>query len=205
MPGFEIIDKKEKQAVNKLFDESSILMAHGFENIRKNFHVRSFEKNFSKKIKSKYALAVSSGTAAIKIALKAINIKPGDEFIAPSYTFVSTINAFMMRGGIPKFVDIRSDTLNIDENLIEKSITKKTKAIVVVHYAGVACEMKRIIEIGEKYKIPIIEDNAHGLFAKYNSEYLGTLGDFSTTSFHETKNERSECYLWRRNFCTPLF
>ena len=83
-----------------------------------------------------------------------LNIKPGDEFIAPSFTFVSTINAFMIRGGVPIFVDIRSDTLNIDENLIEKSITKKTKAIVVVHYAGVACEMKRIIEIGERYKIP---------------------------------------------------
>ena len=101
MPGFEIIDNKEKKAVNRLFDESSILMAHGFENIRKNFHVRSFEKNFKNKIKSKYALAVSSGTAAIKIALKAINIKPGDEVITQSFNFIATVEAIIDVGAKP--------------------------------------------------------------------------------------------------------
>ena len=105
-----------------------------------------------------------------------LNIGAGDEVIVPSFTFVSTINAFVLRGAKPIFADIRSDTLNIDESIIENLITDKTKAIVVVHYAGVACEMKKIIEIGEKYKIPIIEDNAHGLFGKYENQYLGTFG-----------------------------
>jgi len=116
------------------------------------------------------------------------NIKLGDEVIMPSYTFVSTANAFILRGGVPVFVDIRPDTLNIDEKIIEKAITCKTKAIVPVHYAGVGCEMDTILKIASKYRLLVIEDAAHGLKATYKGRELGTIGDFGALSFHETKN-----------------
>jgi len=116
------------------------------------------------------------------------DIKPGDEVIVPSYTFVSTANAFVLRGGIPVFVDIRPDTLNIDENLIEKAITRKTKAIVPVHYAGVGCEMDTILKIAQRHGLLVIEDAAHGVKATYKGRELGTIGDFGALSFHETKN-----------------
>jgi dTDP-4-amino-4,6-dideoxygalactose transaminase len=117
-----------------------------------------------------------------------LNIQPGDEVIVPSFTFVSTINAFVMRGARPVFLDIRPDTLNMDESKLESLITPRTKVIVPVHYAGVGCEMDTIREIAGKYNIAIVEDNAHGLFGKYKGRYLGTFGNFATQSFHETKN-----------------
>jgi dTDP-4-amino-4,6-dideoxygalactose transaminase len=117
-----------------------------------------------------------------------LDIQPGDEVIVPSFTFVSTVNAFVLRGARPVFVDIRADTLNIDENLIERSITPRTKAIIVVHYAGVGCEMDVIMRIAQKHGIPVVEDNAHGLFGKYRGKSLGTFGNLATQSFHETKN-----------------
>ena len=162
----KIIDNKEKKAVNRLFDESSILMAHGFENIRKNFHVRSFEKNFKNKIKSKYALAVSSGTAAIKIALKAINIKPGDEVITQSFNFIATVEAIIDVGAKPIIINV-DRSLNMDPNLIEKSVTKKTKAILPVHMLGYSCQMDKILKIAKKYNLFIIEDNCEALGGKY--------------------------------------
>jgi dTDP-4-amino-4,6-dideoxygalactose transaminase len=113
---------------------------------------------------------------------------PGDEFIVPSFTFVSTANAFALHGATPVFCDVRSDTLNLDESLLERLITPKTKAIVVVHYAGVACEMDAILEIAGRHGIPVVEDNAHGFFGKYKGRFLGTFGVLSTLSFHETKN-----------------
>ena len=171
MPGFEIINNKEKKAVNKLFNESSILMAHGFENIRKNFHVRSFEKNFSKKIKSKYSLAVSSGTAAIKIALKAINIKPGDEVITQSFNFIATVEAIIDIGAIPIVINI-DKSLNMDPNLIEDAITKKTKAILPVHMLGYSCQMDKIMSIAKKYSLFVIEDNCEALGGIYKKNYL---------------------------------
>ena len=116
------------------------------------------------------------------------DIRPGDEIIMPSYTFVSTANAFVLRGGVPVFVDIRPDTLNIDEKLIEKAITRKTKAIVPVHYAGVGCEMDTILQIARRHKLLVIEDAAHGVKATYKGRELGTMGDFGALSFHETKN-----------------
>jgi dTDP-4-amino-4,6-dideoxygalactose transaminase len=116
------------------------------------------------------------------------DIQPGDEIIMPSYTFVSTANAFVLRGGVPIFVDIRPDTLNIDEKLIEKAITRKTKAIVPVHYAGVGCEMDTILKIARRNKLLVIEDAAHGVKATYKGRELGTMGDFGALSFHETKN-----------------
>ncbi|MFT4106042.1 MAG: dTDP-4-amino-4,6-dideoxygalactose transaminase [Lacrimispora sp.] len=133
-------------------------------------------------------LLTTSCTAALEMAAMLLNIKAGDEVIMPSYTFVSTANAFVNRSAKIIFVDIRPDTMNIDENKIEAAITEKTKAIVVVHYAGVACEMDHIMEISHKYGIPVVEDAAQGVMATYKGKYLGTIGDIGCYSFHETKN-----------------
>ncbi len=133
-------------------------------------------------------LLTTSCTHALEMAALLLNIKPGDEVIVPSFTFVSTVNAFMLRGASPVFIDIRPDTLNLDEAILEQLITPRTKAIVPVHYAGVGCEMDAILEIAGRYGIPVVEDNAHGLFAKYKGKYLGTFGCMATQSFHETKN-----------------
>jgi dTDP-4-amino-4,6-dideoxygalactose transaminase len=133
-------------------------------------------------------LLTTSCTDALEMTALLLNIQPGDEVIVPSFTFVSSINAYVLRGAKPVFVDVRPDTLNVDEAQLERLITPRTKAIVLVHYAGVACEMDAICEIAAKHRIPIVEDNAHGLFAKYKGRYLGTFGAFATQSFHETKN-----------------
>jgi dTDP-4-amino-4,6-dideoxygalactose transaminase len=117
-----------------------------------------------------------------------LDVGPGDEVIMPSFTFVSTANAFALRGARPVFADIRYDTLNLDERKLEHLITPRTKAIVVVHYAGVGCEMDEILEIAERRNLVVIEDNAHGLFGTYKGRYLGTFGSLATQSFHETKN-----------------
>ena len=117
-----------------------------------------------------------------------LDIQPGDEVIVPSFNFVSGANAFVLRRARPVFVDIRPDTLNLDETKLECLITPRTKAILVLHYAGVACEMDAIMEIAARHRIPVIEDNAHGLFGKYRGRYLGTFGSLATQSFHETKN-----------------
>ncbi len=134
------------------------------------------------------ALLTHSCTAALEMAAILIDIKPGDEIIMPSYTFVSSANAFVLRGGVPVFVDIKEDTLNIDETLIEKAVTSKTKAILPVHYAGVACEMDTILDIAKKYNLFVIEDAAQGIMSKYKGRSLGTIGDLGCFSFHETKN-----------------
>ncbi|WP_420600104.1 dTDP-4-amino-4,6-dideoxygalactose transaminase [Neptuniibacter sp.] len=134
------------------------------------------------------ALLTHSCTAALEMTAILLNIQPGDEIIMPSYTFVSTANAFVLRGGIPVFIDIREDTLNIDERLIEEAITKKTKAIVPVHYAGVACEMDTIQTIARRHNLKVIEDAAQGVMATYKGRALGSIGDLGTYSFHETKN-----------------
>ena len=134
------------------------------------------------------ALLTHSCTAALEMAAILINIQPGDEIIMPSYTFVSSANAFVLRGGIPVFVDIREDTLNINEALIEQAITSKTKAILPVHYAGVACEMDTILDIAKKHNLFVIEDAAQGIMSKYKGKCLGTIGDLGCLSFHETKN-----------------
>lgn len=134
------------------------------------------------------ALLTTSCTHALEMAAILADIQPGDEVIAPSFTFVSTVNAFVLRGATIVFVDIRPDTMNIDEDLIEEAITDKTKAIVPVHYAGVSCEMDKIMKIAKKYNLYVIEDAAQGVMSKYNGHALGTIGDFGTFSFHETKN-----------------
>ena len=133
-------------------------------------------------------LLTTSCTHATEMAALLAGIKEGDEVIMPSYTFVSTADAFVLRGAVPVFVDIRPDTMNIDENLIEAAITEKTRAIVPVHYAGVACEMDKIMELAEKYHLMVIEDAAQGVMASYKGKALGAIGDYGCFSFHETKN-----------------
>jgi dTDP-4-amino-4,6-dideoxygalactose transaminase len=134
------------------------------------------------------ALLTTSCTHALEMAAILLNIQPGDEVIVPSFTFVSTVNAFVLRGANPVFIDVRPDTLNLNEAKLEQLITPRTKAIVPVHYAGVGCEMDTIMDVAGRYGISVVEDNAHGIFAKYKGKYLGTFGTFATQSFHETKN-----------------
>jgi len=134
------------------------------------------------------ALLTTSCTHALEMSALLLDLKPQDEVIVPSFTFVSSVNAFVLAGARPVFVDIRPDTLNIDETKVERLITSRTRAIVVVHYAGVACEMDTILQLAGRHGIAVIEDNAHGLFARYKDRYLGTLGCLATQSFHETKN-----------------
>ena len=137
---------------------------------------------------AKKVLMTTSGTSALEMAALLADIKPGDEVIMPSYTFVSTANAFVLRGATIVFVDIRPDTMNIDENLIEDAITEKTKAIVPVHYGGVACEMDTIRDIAKRHNLVIVEDAAQGVMSFYKGRALGSIGDFGCYSFHETKN-----------------
>lgn len=143
---------------------------------------------FKKQLDCKQTLLVHSGTAALEMAAILADLKPGDEVIMPSYTFCSTANAFVLQGVIPVFVDIRPDTLNIDETKIEEAITDKTKAIVVVHYAGVACEMDVITDIAKRHNLLIIEDAAQAFDSFYKGRPLGAIGDMGCFSFHETKN-----------------
>lgn len=161
----------------------------------KNYHI-SGDGPFTKKCNLfleeyfgvKKALITTSCTHALEMSAILLNLKEGDEVIVPSFTFVSTPNSFILRGAKPVFIDIRPDTLNMDENKLEELITDNTKAIYLVHYAGVGCEMDKILEIAQKYGLAVVEDNAHGLFSKYKGKYLGTIGKFATQSFHETKN-----------------
>src|SRR5215472_4075791 len=134
------------------------------------------------------ALLTTSCTHALEMAALLLNIGPGDEVIVPAFTFPSALNAFVLRGARPVFVDIRADTLNIDESQIEQRITTGTKAIFLVHYAGVGCEMDAIMAVARRHGIAVVEDNAHGLYGRYRGQYLGTLGQLGTLSFHETKN-----------------
>ena len=134
------------------------------------------------------ALLTTSCTHATEMAALLADIKPGDEVIMPSYTFVSTADAFVLRGATAVFVDIRPDTMNIDETLIEDAITDKTRAIVPVHYAGVSCEMDTIMDIAKRHNLLVIEDAAQGVMSSYKGKALGTIGDYGCFSFHETKN-----------------
>lgn len=145
-------------------------------------------EKFEKITGAKKVLMTTSGTSALEMAALLADIKPGDEVIMPSYTFVSTANAFVLRGATIVFVDIRPDTMNIDEDLIEDAITEKTKAIVPVHYGGVACEMDTICDIAKRHNLVVVEDAAQGAMSFYKGRALGSIGDFGCYSFHETKN-----------------
>lgn len=175
-----------------------IVLGDEFKNILTLKKKYFFSSNgfFTKKIQNwliqnidcKDAILTKSCTAALEICALLLRLKKKDEIIFPSYAFVSTANAFAMRGATPVFVDIDEVSLNIDVNKIEKAITKNTKAIVIVHYAGVACDMKKILKIKKKYGLYLIEDAAHAFLSKYKNKYLGSFGDLATFSFHETKN-----------------
>jgi len=151
-------------------------------------YTRLCHRWFEEKLGTRHALLTHSCTAALEMAAILCDIRPGDEVILPSYTFVSTANAFALRGAVPVFVDIRADTLNIDEQLIETAITPKTRAIVPVHYAGVPCEMDVIMDIAQRHKLLVVEDAAQALLSTYKGRALGTIGHFGCLSFHETKN-----------------
>jgi dTDP-4-amino-4,6-dideoxygalactose transaminase len=146
---------------------------------------------FHEKLDRECVLLTSSCTHAIEMAALLLEIQPGDEVIMPSFTFVSTATAFVLRGAVPVFVDIRPDTMNMDETLVEAAITLKTRAIVAMHYGGVACEMDTLMAIAARHGIDVVEDAAHGLMAGYKGRMLGTIGRFGTYSFHETKNYTS--------------
>lgn len=145
-------------------------------------------KLMENRLGAKKVLLTTSCTHALEMAVILLDLKPGDEVIVPSYTFVSTVNAFVLRGAVPVFVDIREDTLNIDETKIERKITPRTKVIFVVHYGGIGCEMDVITRIAKRHNLSVLEDAAQGLDAKYKDRYLGTIGDMGAYSFHETKN-----------------
>lgn len=149
---------------------------------------RRCQQWLEERIGCREALLTHSCTAALEMAALLLDIKPGDEVIMPSFTFVSTANAFVLRGATPVFVDIRPDTLNLDETRIEAAVTPRTKAIVVVHYAGVACEMDAILAIARQHGLAVVEDAAQGLLASYRRRPLGSFGDLAAISFHETKN-----------------
>lgn len=152
------------------------------------YYTKKCSEWMENKVYDSKILLTTSCSHSLEMTALLLNIKEGDEVIMPSYTFVSTALAFVLRGAKICFVDIRPDTMNIDEKLIEQAITNKTKAIVVVHYAGVSCEMDTIIKLGEKFNLYIIEDAAQGIMSKYKNKYLGNIGHLGCYSFHETKN-----------------
>ena len=181
MPGFELINNEELKAINSIFKNGGVLFAHGFEKIRKNFHVREFEKKTSNYFKSKHSLAVSSGTAAIKIALKALSVKPGDEVITQAFNFVATIEAILDVGAKPILVNVdKSLNMSIDE--LRKKITKKTKVVLPVHMLGYPCNMQQIKKICSKKNIKILEDNCESIGGKYKKKFLGNIGDIGVLS-----------------------
>jgi dTDP-4-amino-4,6-dideoxygalactose transaminase len=149
---------------------------------------RKCHELLEKELGASKVLLTTSCTHALEMAALLLDIAPGDEVIVPSFTFVSTVNAFVLRGATPVFCDIRPDTLNLDESNVERLITRRTKAILAVHYAGVGCEMERILATAGRHGIAVVEDNAHGLFGKFRGKNLGTFGCLATQSFHETKN-----------------
>ena len=182
MPGFELIGKEEQKAVNKIFDDGGVLFAHGFDAMRNNFHVREFESMTAKKLNCEHALAVSSGTAAIKIALKALGVKPGDEVITQAFNFIATVEAILDCGAIPIIANV-DETLNMSPDDCKSLITKRTKVILPVHMLGVPAKMDEIMAIAKENNLHVMEDNCEAVGAKYNGKFLGTIGDIGAFSY----------------------
>ena len=182
MIGFNIPPRagKELEYIAQAVDSSMICGDGPFTHRCSEWMERRFD--------ARRVLLTTSGTTALDMAMVLAGIEPGDEVILPSFTFSSTATAPVMRGAVCVFVDIRPDTMNIDETKIEDAITEKTKAIIVMHYAGVSCNMEAIMDIAGRHNLLVIEDAAQGVMAKYHDTYLGTIGDFGCYSFHETKN-----------------
>lgn len=183
MPGFEVFGNEERKAINDLFDANGgILFRHGFDAMRKGvYKTIEFEKAFASYLNAKYALGVTSGTAAIKVGLRAVGVGPGDEVITQDFTFIATMEAIIDLGAKPVLVSV-DKTLNMDPKEIVKKITKKTKAILPVHMLGVACDMDPIMKIAKEYKLSVVEDNCESMGAKYGDQYLGTIGDAGAIS-----------------------
>ena len=173
------VNHKDRRYIDKVFRNNKY--ADGF-------FQKQCEKFIKIKIKSKFVALTQNCTSALEIAMILINLKKDDEVIMPSYTFTSTANAVLLRGAKPVFADVNLYDANLDINSVKKKINKRTKAIIVVHYGGNACNMKEFVKIKNKYDLFLIEDCAHSFGAKYKNRYLGTIGDFGTFSFHETKN-----------------
>jgi len=186
MPGFELIGKEEANAVAEIFDEGGILFAHGFDSLRKKYHVREFEAKSSQYFKVNYSRAVASGTAGLKCALKAVGVKRGDEVITQSFNFIATIEAIVDCGAKPVICDI-DENLHLSIDNLKKKITKQTKAIIIVHMLGMGGKIDEIIDIGKKYNLPIIEDNCEAIGAKFKDNFLGTIGDIGVMSFDHGK------------------
>lgn len=188
MPGFEVINYKEESCLRNIFKKGNgVLFRHGFQALRKNsYQVENFEKKFAKKFKSKYSLAVSSGTAALRVALASCGITSKDEVITQSFTFVATVEAIIESGGTPICTEIDS-SLNMCPNDLIRKITKKTKAVIVVHMLGGPANLHEIKKICKKNKIILIEDTAWGIGGKYKRNFLGTIGDIGTFSFDFAK------------------
>jgi 8-amino-3,8-dideoxy-alpha-D-manno-octulosonate transaminase len=187
MPGFELIGKEEFAEIKHLFDESKILFRHSFDHLRNDIYkVKEFEEAFAKRMKVPHALGVTSGTAALRIALAALGIKEGDEVITQSFTFVATVEAIIESRALPVITEI-DETLNMDPVDLEQNITEKTKAIIVVHMLGVPARLEEIKEIADQHDIPIIEDTAWGCGGHYDDIPLGTYGDIGTYSFDFAK------------------
>lgn len=187
MPGFELIGKEEHEELNDLMNNSGILFRHGFDALRNNvFKVKEFENNFAKFMKVKNALAVTSGTSALHVALKAFGIGLGDEVITQAFTFVATVEAIVESGAKPVICDI-DETLNLDSNHLDKLVNVNTKAIIVVHMLGTPCNMNGVLEFAKKHNLKVIEDTAWGCGGKLNGQYLGTLSDAGTYSFDFAK------------------
>jgi 8-amino-3,8-dideoxy-alpha-D-manno-octulosonate transaminase len=187
MPGYELIGEEERAAVNELFDDGGVLFAHGFDGVRNGrYRVREFEEQFADYLGVNYAQAVSSGTAALKVALVAMGVKPGDEVITQAFTFVATAEAIIDVGAKPVFVNI-DETLNMDPGDLERAVSEKTAAIIPVHMLGVAADLGRIHPIAEKYGIPVLDDTCESLGAEWGNEKLGTQSLASAWSFDAGK------------------
>jgi 8-amino-3,8-dideoxy-alpha-D-manno-octulosonate transaminase len=184
MPGFELVGEEERAAVNEVFDEGGVLFRHGFDAFRKKgrFRVIEFEKAFARHMEAEYALAVSSGTAALKVGLMALGIQPGDEVITQAFTFVATVEAILDVGAVPVVVNV-DDTLNMDPEEVRRHITPKTRAILPVHMLGVSPEMDQILAIARERGLLVLEDNCESPGATYGGRPLGTLGDVGAFSF----------------------
>lgn len=183
MPGFELIGDEERKAVNDLFDDGGVFFAHGFESMRSGrYHVREFEKQFASYLGVKYAQAVSSGTAALKVALVALGVKPGDEVITQSFTFIAVAEAIIDIGAKPVFINI-DETLNMNPEELEEAITDKTAAIIPVHMLGVSAEQDKIHKIAKKYNLPVLDDSCESLGAEWGNEKLGIQADIAVWSF----------------------
>lgn len=187
MPGYELIGEEEFQEVKEVFEKSKVLFRHSFD-IQRNgiYKVRDFERAFASHMGAKYALAVTSGTAALRVALAGLGVGEGDEVITQSFTFVATVEAIVESRAIPIITEI-DDTLNMCPEDLEKKITDRTRAIIVVHMLGIPARMEKIMQIATKYKIPVIEDTAWGCGGRFEGRYLGTIGNIGTFSFDFAK------------------